>query len=59
MKATELLTSLREQPAVEFACLYDRQGKAFATYPAELPQGVVVRENRATGATPVRSPTPT
>ena len=40
--AAELLASLREQPAVEFACLYDHQGKAFATYPADLPQGFVL-----------------
>jgi len=40
--ARELLASLREQPAVEFACLYDRQGKTFATYPADLPQGFVL-----------------
>jgi signal transduction histidine kinase/CheY-like chemotaxis protein/HPt (histidine-containing phosphotransfer) domain-containing protein len=40
--ATELLASLREQPAVKLACLYDRQGKAFATYPADLPQDFVL-----------------
>ena len=40
--AVELLASLRQQPAVEFACLYDQQGKAFATYPAILPQGFVL-----------------
>ena len=40
--ATELLASLREQPSVELACLYDVDGKCFATYPAELPPGVVV-----------------
>ena len=40
--ATELLTSLREQPAVQFACLYDRQGEVFATYPAHPPKGSVV-----------------
>ena len=38
--ATELLASLRQQPAVEFACLYDAHGKLFATYPAELPEGL-------------------
>jgi len=40
--ATELLASLRKQPAIEFACLYDAHGKLFATYPAELPEGFFV-----------------
>jgi len=35
--ATELLGSLRHQPTIEFACLYDAHGKPFATYPAKLP----------------------
>ncbi|MEI8371490.1 MAG: response regulator [Planctomycetota bacterium] len=39
---TELLASLHKQPAVEFACLYDPQGKVFATYPADLPQGFLL-----------------
>src|SRR5437867_423648 len=30
--AAELLTSLQKQPAIEFACIYDASGKAFATY---------------------------
>ncbi len=30
--ATELLMSLKKQPAVEFACIYDAEGHAFATY---------------------------
>lgn len=30
--ATELLTSLEGQPAVEFACIYDAKGKVFASY---------------------------
>ncbi len=30
--ATELLSSLRQQSAVQFACLYDSHGKPFATY---------------------------
>lgn len=30
--AGELLRSLEEQPAIEFACLYDSTGKRFATY---------------------------
>jgi signal transduction histidine kinase len=30
--ASELLHSLEEQPAVEFACLYDSTGRLFATY---------------------------
>ena len=30
--ATELLTSLQKQPAVEFACIYDASGQVFATY---------------------------
>ena len=40
--ATELLSSLRRQPAIEFACLYDSHGKLFATYPAEPPAGFIV-----------------
>jgi signal transduction histidine kinase/CheY-like chemotaxis protein len=40
--ATELLASLRQQPTVEFACLYDASGNLFATYPAELPEGFFV-----------------
>jgi two-component system, NtrC family, sensor kinase len=31
-RATELLGSLREQPSVRFACLYDSAGKPFASY---------------------------
>jgi two-component system NtrC family sensor kinase len=30
--ATEVLNSLRQQPAVEFACIYDASGRAFAYY---------------------------
>ncbi len=30
--ASELLSSLRRQPAIEFACLYDSAGKVFASY---------------------------
>ena len=30
--ATELLSSLRVQPTVQFACLYDARGKVFARY---------------------------
>ena len=30
--ATELLTSLRKQPAIAFACIYDAAGQPFATY---------------------------
>jgi len=37
--ATELLASLRGQPAVQFACLYNSHGKLFAMYPAEPPAG--------------------
>ncbi len=40
--ATELLDSLRQQPSVEFACLYDVRGKLLATYPADLPEGFFV-----------------
>jgi two-component system, sensor histidine kinase len=40
--ATELLASLHQQPTVEFACLYDAEGRLFATYPAELPEGILV-----------------
>ena len=40
--ATELLSSLRRQPAIEFACLYDSHGKLFAKYPAETQSGFIV-----------------
>ena len=50
--ATELLASLRQQPTVEFACLYDAHGHLFATYPAELPEGFFVpKVPSASGAT--------
>jgi two-component system, sensor histidine kinase len=39
--ATELLSSLRQQPSVEFACLYDARGRLLATYPASLQEDVV------------------
>ncbi len=32
--ARQLLASLKAQPAVEFACLYDTEGHVLATYPA-------------------------
>jgi len=38
--AAELLASLEDQPSVELACLYDAQGKPFATYPRRLPEGL-------------------
>jgi two-component system, sensor histidine kinase len=54
--ATELLASLRQQPAVEFACLYDADGNVFATYPAKLPDNVIAPiEPSANGATFVGS----
>jgi two-component system, sensor histidine kinase len=40
--ATQLLNSLREQPSVELACLYDARGHVFATYPATPSQGVSI-----------------
>jgi signal transduction histidine kinase len=40
--ATQLLDSLRQQPSVEFACLYDAHGRLFATYPAKRPPGLIV-----------------
>ena len=33
--AKQLLASLRSQPTVEFACLYDHNGRILATYPAD------------------------
>ncbi len=39
--ARELLSSLRQQPSVEFAILYDAHGKPFATYPANLQEDVL------------------
>ena len=53
--ATELLASLRRQPAVKFACLYDAHGKLFATYPAELPEGFRSPGAVASGSTFVGS----
>ena len=38
--ATELLSSLCQQPSVEFACLYDAHGRLLATYPAHLQEDV-------------------
>ena len=35
--AARLLESLRQQPSVEFACLYDAHDQPFATYPAKPP----------------------
>ncbi len=40
--ATELLASLRRQPTIQFACLYDSHGKLFAKYPAVTPPGFIV-----------------
>jgi two-component system, sensor histidine kinase len=40
--ATELMASLRRQPTVELACLYDADGNVFATYPGRLPDNMVV-----------------
>src|SRR4051794_26358033 len=31
-RAAEILESLRKQPSVEFACIYNAQGEPFATY---------------------------
>jgi len=40
--AAELLSSLREEPMVEFACLYDARGKPFATYPKQFPPTITI-----------------
>ena len=40
--ASELLDALCEQPAVKFACLYDHNGRPFATYPEKPPSGFVI-----------------
>ena len=40
--AAELLASLRQQASVKLACLYDAEGKRFATYPQELSDGLPV-----------------
>jgi len=40
--AGELLASLAQHPSVEFACLFDTQGKPFATYPASPPADFVL-----------------
>jgi two-component system, sensor histidine kinase len=54
--ATELLASLRQQPGIELACLYNGHGNLVATYPAELPEGFFVPPvPAASGATFVSS----
>jgi len=35
--AAEVLSSLRLQPSIELAALFDARGKLFATYPSQLP----------------------
>src|SRR3989442_918627 len=35
--AREVLSALRADPHVTVACLYDKDGKVFATYPAGVP----------------------
>jgi two-component system, NtrC family, sensor kinase len=47
-RAVEILESLRRQPAVEFACIYNAQGEPFATY----------RETDAVAAPPPAMPHP-
>ena len=48
--AEEVLSSLRLQPSIEAASLFDAQGKLLATYPAESPAARDVRAcPRATG----------
>ena len=37
--ATEILSGLRANPHVEEACLYDRHGHLFATFPADADTG--------------------
>ncbi len=36
--AKQLMASLKEQPSVDFACLYDAEGHILATYPAQPSQ---------------------
>jgi two-component system, sensor histidine kinase len=56
--ATELMASLRRQPTVEFACLFDADGKVFSTYPAELPENAIIpSEPLESGSTFVGSDT--
>jgi signal transduction histidine kinase/DNA-binding NarL/FixJ family response regulator/HPt (histidine-containing phosphotransfer) domain-containing protein len=40
--ATQLLASLKSEPTVEFACLYDSAGRLVAKYPAESREGVPI-----------------
>lgn len=43
--AREILGSLRHEPIVELACVYDRDGRRFASYArANLPQGLMAAE---------------
>lgn len=48
--AEEVLSSLRLEPAVTFACTYDAQGKVFATYQAKDSPGASAPSVRADGA---------
>ncbi len=52
--ARQLMASLKEQPSVDFACLYDAEGGVLATYPVqtamEPPEPLSVNQCRITDA---------
>ncbi|MCE5266518.1 MAG: response regulator [Planctomycetaceae bacterium] len=53
--AKKLLTSLQSQPTVQFACLYDTDGRVLATYPADfkpdrLPKSTQTNSSRFIGS---------
>jgi signal transduction histidine kinase len=47
--ATEILTALRAERNIAAACLYDRSGQSFATYPAALPMDAFPAAPGSTG----------
>jgi len=51
--AAEVLSSLRLQPSVEMAVLYDAGGEPFASYPGQLPADVVIPVKPGTAGDPV------
>ncbi|MEE9602917.1 MAG: ATP-binding protein, partial [Thermoguttaceae bacterium] len=51
--AAEVLASLRLQPSIELAALFDDDGKLVATYPAKLPEGHTLPANPAATGGPL------
>ncbi|MDZ7616270.1 MAG: ATP-binding protein [Patescibacteria group bacterium] len=52
--ARQLMASLKEQPSVDFACLYDAEGEVLATYPLDAhqtpPRPVSINQSKITDA---------